>query len=238
MLSVKPWRAEAVFFFVAAQAACLLLGSTAIALLQKAGVAGFKSLDDFGSILIATLSFQGITWVLMAFFFRYHHVDWRDALGFRNKNRLRSLLLALGLVIVILPVALPLQSVSIALMNEIGWKPKNEEAVTLFTNASSRAEQVYLVLFALVLAPVAEEFIFRGVLFPFLKQHAMPKTAWIGLNLFFAFVHADAAIFIPLFILSLALTWLYEKTDNLLAPIFTHALFNTANLILLKFFSQ
>ena len=41
----------------------------------------------------------------------------------------------------------------------------------------------------------------------------------------------------PLFVLALALTWLYEKTDNLLAPIAAHSLFNAANLVVL-FFAQ
>ena len=41
------------------------------------------------------------------------------------------------------------------------------------------------------------------------------------------------AIFIPLFVLALALTWLYEKTGSLLAPIVAHSLFNAANLALL-----
>jgi len=31
------------------------------------------------------------------------------------------------------------------------------------------------------------------------------------------------------------LTWLYEKTDCLLAPILVHSLFNAANLVLLLF---
>jgi membrane protease YdiL (CAAX protease family) len=238
MLSAKPWRLEAVCLFIAAQALCVLMGGTTISLLQKIGVSGFKSLDDFGCIVVGTLSFQGATWILMAFFFRYHHVDWRDALGLRNKRWPRSLLLALALVIIILPIALPLQSVSIGLMDKMGWKPRNEEAVTLLTNASSPATQIYLIVFAIVLAPVAEEFIFRGLLFPFLKQHGFPKTAWLGVNLFFALIHGNAAIFISLFVLSLALTWLYEKTDVLLAPIFAHALFNTANLVLLKYSQQ
>lgn len=238
MLSVKPWRPEAVFFFIVAQALCIFTGAIVINVFQKAGVPGFKSLDDFACIVVGTLSFQGVTWVLMALFFRYHKVDWRDALGLRNKKWPLSLLLALGLVIIILPVALPLQAVSIKFMDKIGWAPKTEEAVTLLTNASSHAAQIYLVIFAVALAPVAEEFIFRGVLFPFLKQHGMPKTAWLGVNLFFALIHGDAAAFISLFAFSLALTWLYEKTDVLLAPMFAHALFNAANLVLLRYSTQ
>jgi membrane protease YdiL (CAAX protease family) len=237
MLSAKPWRTEAVIFFIMAQALCFLTGGLAIGLLQKAGVTGFKSMDDSGCILVGTLCFQGATWILMAFFFHFHHVDWREELGLKNKNLLRSLLLTVALVIVILPVALALQYVSATLMTKIGWKPSDEMAVTLLTNASTPAMQIYLFFFAVVLAPVAEEFIFRGVLFPFLKQLGLIKTAWIGVNLFFAFIHGDAGIFIPLFVLALALTWLYEKTDNLLAPIVAHGLFNAINLVILKFFS-
>ena len=36
----------------------------------------------------------------------------------------------------------------------------------------------------------------------------------------------NAPTFVPLFVFALALTWLYERTDNLLAPITAHALFN------------
>jgi membrane protease YdiL (CAAX protease family) len=86
-----------------------------------------------------------------------------------------------------------------------------------------------------VLAPVAEEFIFRGMLYPFVKQLGWPRLAWIGVSFAFALIHDDAATFVPLFVLALALTWLYEKTDNLLAPIAAHSLFNAANLVILCF---
>jgi membrane protease YdiL (CAAX protease family) len=93
--------------------------------------------------------------------------------------------------------------------------------------------RVYLGAFAVVLAPVAEEFIFRGMLYPFVKQLGSPRLAWVGVSFAFALIHDDAATFVPLFVLALALTWLYEKTDNLLAPITAHALFNATNLIVL-----
>ncbi len=54
-----------------------------------------------------------------------------------------------------------------------------------------------------------------------------------GVSFLFALIHGSAAIFIPLFALALALTWLYEKTGNLLAPIVVHGLFNAVNLVLL-----
>ena len=233
MLSLKPWRGEAVLFFIAAQISCLIFGGGTGALLHKAGVPGFRADSNFGTIFLETFSFQGVACFLMWIFFRIHDVDWRDVLGFRKPTLLRSLLLSLGMVIYVLPVALELQQVSLAMMEKIHWAPQNEAAVELMTEAGSIASKVYLAIFALVLVPVAEEFIFRGVLFPFIKQLGFPKTAWIGVNLFFALIHADAGIFISLFFLALALTWLYEITDSLVAPIFAHALFNAANLVVL-----
>jgi membrane protease YdiL (CAAX protease family) len=238
MLSAKPWRPEAVAFFIAVQAICLFSGVLAVLYLQKAGVAGFKSLGDPGSILLASLSFQGVTWVLMALFFRYHNVRWKEGLGLDKKRWPLSLLLALGAMIVILPVAYLLQQESITLMEKIGWKPQEEEAVALVVNASSLPAQAYLAFFAIILAPVAEEFIFRGMLFPFIKQLGFPKLAWIVPSLIFALMHGNAAVFVPLFVLALAFTWLYETTDCLLAPIFAHALFNMAGFVLIKFVPQ
>ena len=93
--------------------------------------------------------------------------------------------------------------------------------------------RVYLGAFAVVLAPVAEEFIFRGMLYPLVKQLGSPRYAFFGISAIFALIHLDAGTLVPLFVLALALTWLYEKTDNLLAPIVAHSLFNGANLVVL-----
>lgn len=238
MLSVKPWRADAVFFFVVAQVAFVLLGGVLMGLLQKIGVAGFKGDNDFGTILIGTMTFQGATWFLMFIFFRRHDVRLAEGLGLRNRNLLRSLALAAVVTLFALLIGYCLQGVSVKLMEKVGWTPKDEEAVMLVTNASSRASAIYLGFFAVVLAPVAEEFIFRGMLFPFIKQLGFPKTAWIGVSLLFALVHLAPADFVPLFVLALALTWLYEKTDTLLAPIFAHALFNAVGLALIDLSPQ
>ena len=103
----------------------------------------------------------------------------------------------------------------------------------LLAGAKSWWTRVYVGAFAVVIAPVAEEFIFRGVLYPFVKQLGSPRYAFFGINAIFALIHLDAATLVPLFVLALALTWLYERTDNLLAPITAHSLFNAANLIVL-----
>jgi len=57
-----------VLLFCGVQLLCIAAGVVVATLLHKAGLNGFKDEDDIGNILVATLSFQGMTWGLMFFF--------------------------------------------------------------------------------------------------------------------------------------------------------------------------
>jgi len=203
--------------------------------LQKAGLAAFQPPDGFGAVLMGTLGFQGVTWLLIGFFLRQHQVGWGKAFGFHGPQLSRTLLMAVLLGIAILPVAWGLQYLSVEVLSRLGWPPEEQVAVALISGAKSWWLKLYLGGFAVVLAPVAEEFIFRGMLYPFVKQLGSPRSAFFGTSAVFALIHLDVDTLVPLFVLALALTWLYEKTDNLLAPIVAHALFNAANFGLLLY---
>ncbi|MGB7768921.1 MAG: type II CAAX endopeptidase family protein [Verrucomicrobiia bacterium] len=238
MLSAKPWRREMVIWFCAAQLASLGLGLAMIGLLQKAGFTAFQPPAGSGAVLVGTLAFQGATWVLIPFFLRQHQVNWRDAFGLRQAELTRAWFPAVGAVCLFLPVAWLLQYVSIDTLTRIGWPPENEAAVMVLTGARTWWLRGYLCLFTVAIGPVAEEFIFRGMLYPFVKQCGWPRLAWFGVSFVFALIHWDAAAFVPLFLLALVLTWLYERTGSLLAPILAHALFNAVNLVLLCWFQH
>lgn len=233
MLSQKPWRGEAVIQLIAALFVSLLFAAIMAGLLGQFGVAAFKSPDSFANVLVGTLGFQGVAWIFIFIFLKLHDVDWRDVLGRRGPDLTKALLLAAGLLLVMLPVVLGLQKASALALEKIGWPADDQRAVELFAHAKSIWMRGYLVLFAVGIAPVAEEFIFRGILYPFVKRLGWPKTAWLGVSFLFALIHLNAPTFLPLFVFALALTWLYERTDKLIAPILAHSLFNGANVIIL-----
>ena len=216
-----------------AQIVCLGLGVVAVSLLHKSGVAGFQHDESFGIIVVGTLCLQGAAWPLIWIFLRQHGLGWRAAFGFRGPALLRALLLAIGFITVILPVVLLLQFLSVHTLEMLGLPAENQAPVKLLAAAESTWSTAYLGVFAIVIAPVAEEFIFRGMLFPFIKQLGYTTLAWCGVSFLFALIPTNLPTFVPLFVLALALTWLYERTDNLLAPITAHALFNTVNYIVL-----
>ncbi|MBT6789950.1 MAG: CPBP family intramembrane metalloprotease, partial [Verrucomicrobia bacterium] len=73
----------------------------------------------------------------------------------------------------------------------------------------------------------------RGILYPAVKQLGHPRVAVIGTALLFALFHVNLLTFASLTAVALSLIVLYEFTDNLLAPITAHAVFNASNLIML-----
>ena len=181
MLSAKPWRVEVVVWFCAAQLVSLCVGLTLIGVLQKAGFAAFQPPAGAGAVLLGTLAFQGATWVLIFIFLRLHQVNWRDAFGLHRTALNRAWLPAVPVVILFLPpVVLLLHSAFVYVFTRIGWQPQAETAVTVVMSAKAWWLRVYLGVFTVAIAPVAEEFIFRGMLYPFIKQSGWPRLAWLG----------------------------------------------------------
>ena len=87
-------------------------------------------------------------------------------------------------------------------------------------------ERVFLGALAVFLAPVAEEVIFRGILYPAIKQAGYPRTALWATSLLFGAIHQNLVAFVPLAGFSLLLIYLYEKTGSLWASITAHSILN------------
>ncbi|MDQ3688833.1 MAG: CPBP family intramembrane metalloprotease [Chloroflexota bacterium] len=96
--------------------------------------------------------------------------------------------------------------------------------------AAERAIQILdpwlVVLAVVILAPIAEEVFFRGVVFNAWLREGGRRWAFIGSSALFAVIHASVVALVPIFVLGLALAWIYQRTGNLLAPIAMHAVVN------------
>ena len=83
----------------------------------------------------------------------------------------------------------------------------------------------WFVLLILLLAPVFEEFIFRGLLFKGMRRTSRPFLAIIGSATVFALVHPPISA-LPVFGLGIATAISFERTGLLIAPIATHVIYN------------
>ena len=91
--------------------------------------------------------------------------------------------------------------------------------------------QVFLA--AVVIAPLCEEFLFRGYFYGVAKRYLGPLAGAFVTSLLFAAIHVNLASLPGLFVLALCLTAAYERTGSLLVPIGMHALYNFSSLLLL-----
>lgn len=94
----------------------------------------------------------------------------------------------------------------------------------------------------IIIAPILEEFLFRGVLQNFLKKYLKRSYAILLSSAIFAFAHfsvaqklANITILGSLFVLAIFLGFLYEKQKSLVSPIFLHATFNAISVLNLIF---
>ncbi|MEK7707632.1 MAG: type II CAAX endopeptidase family protein [Verrucomicrobiota bacterium] len=184
--------------------------------------------------IIATLSFQGVALVFIWRFVREHQLGWRDAFGFPVSWKM-ALFLGMVAACIALPVGLGLQMASAEIMSLLNVKPEMQPAIQALKNTVTWMDRLALGVAASGFAPVAEEMLFRGILYPAVKQAGFPRLALWGTSLLFAVVHWNVATFVPLLLLAIVLTLLYEKTNNLLTPITAHALFNALNFAMFYF---
>lgn len=106
---------------------------------------------------------------------------------------------------------------------------QNQHIVNEMMNAQENEKRLMLILGACVIAPFAEEIIFRGYLYPVVKRFTEPVVAAIFTGVIFGAIHGQVWAVIPLSIFGILLAVLYEKSGSIWACILCHGMFNTIN---------
>jgi membrane protease YdiL (CAAX protease family) len=144
---------------------------------------------------------------------------------------------AFGAAVVFLLAAYPLIGLVAALAQKfMKTEIEPQELVRFFVEAQQEANFssiVSTIFLGVVLAPVAEEVIFRGYLHGVTKRYAGVFAATVFNSALFAAIHLDHGALPALFVLAVCLTVAYEATGSLLVSISMHALFNLITFILL-----
>lgn len=213
----------------------MLLGILVVNGYESIGTEAGHQHRDLFVFVVGIFSFHAVGLVLVNVFLRQHQISWSEAFGFNQPRLGRALLLATIVAIVMLPIALSLTEVSSKILRFFHMPVEAQQAVRVMQAASSRLELLLHGVAAIFLAPFVEELVFRGILYPAIKQRGFHKLALWGTSFFFALTHSNMMILLPLTVLAIILTFLYETTNNLMAPIVTHSLFNAANYAYLIF---
>ena len=136
--------------------------------------------------------------------------------------------------VLVLPLILVAALISQGLFAQPDQEHSFQPVLVVFRDAATPGWfRWWLAGVAVILAPVVEEVLFRGVVLPVMLQKNGVWMSLVGCSLLFAVVHGHLPAMLPLFALGMGLGAAYLYTGDLLVPIGMHALFNGVSLLVL-----
>lgn len=194
------------------------------------GEAGNTSI---GPLIVGMIFMLMIAAVLLAYL-RIRGLNPAELFGMRQLTMKAALFSAAGwLVLVYVAMVLSRRYLENNLFGGSWPDDSEQDPVKTFQQAGGPALKLILAAGAVIIAPIAEETIFRGFIYGVVKSYSERWFAAIFTSLVFAAVHQHVGSLPALFVLAMGFALAYEATGCLLVPMFMHALFNALNLALL-----
>ena len=150
-------------------------------------------------------------------------------------RQFKALALAPLVYLAALPLLLLVTGASQLLLQHLfGIEPELQEVAKIFSQDLSVLQVLYAVM-AIVVAPLYEEIMFRGLVFPYVVKHVGLAQGTLIVSVLFAIMHFHLPSFAPLLLLSAILCLTYWRTGSLWVSIGVHVIFNTVSILVLAF---
>jgi hypothetical protein len=122
-----------------------------------------------------------------------------------------------------------------SLVETLTHQQHQQQVVEMFKAVKNPAVMVFFGVFAITLAPIAEEIVFRVFIFNVGLRYG---GFWLGAvvsGVLFGLAHGDLFVLAPLALGGLVLCYVYYRTRNAYASMITHGLFNSITVFALIF---
>ncbi len=117
----------------------------------------------------------------------------------------------------------------------LGTPSSKQSIVEFFSDSQTSEQRVLIIILAVAIAPLVEEFVFRFFLYGVVRRYAGRFAGLVLNSALFAVVHAHVPSAAPLFVLGACFTLAYEWSGSILVSMSMHALFNSLTLTALAF---
>ncbi|HBA85653.1 MAG TPA: hypothetical protein DCZ95_16350 [Verrucomicrobia bacterium] len=184
-------------------------------------------------IIVQSVGFHGIGLLAIAGLLKQFGATWKGVFGLRSKRFFKALGTGLVFYLASMPFLWFYSLLYQAALKHIGYEPSWQEVALVLTGDQPLWIRIYFFFMGIVLAPVFEEVVFRGILLPYFAQKWGVSRSVILISLLFAGIHFHIPALGPLFVISLALSLAYISTRSILVPIAMHGIFNAVNLTLM-----
>ena len=174
-----------------------------------------------------------LTLLILAWMFVYPARVARRRTGWPQLPRARAVVIEAACALLALPAVLVAQTLIIqALVSVFGPSAWPTAPLEPIARSPRRFESLAFTLLVVLVAPVAEEVFFRGLLYNALRQRLRPLLAVPLQAVVFGLLHpfglADST---AVALVGLALAVVYEWRKTLLSPVVLHALLNVVGLV-------
>ena len=160
-------------------------------------------------------------------FIRAGRGHWKD-LGFRSIRWGKELLVGIAGYAAVVPLFFLILFFLIIVVQIFSYEPPPHPLVEVFLEEERSPGLIaYSLFLACVAGPILEEIFFRGFCYPAFKKRWGVGWALILSAAFFSLIHQNAFAFLPVFVLGLALGYLYEKRGTLVPSIVLHIVHNS-----------
>ena len=182
--------------------------------------------------LLANFLLTGCVVLVIVTFLQFRGFDVGSLGGFFRLNFIRTL----STGVILLFFAYPLILMSDAITQQLfGGGSSKQNIVEFFSGSRTIQQRMMIIVFAIAIAPIVEEFLFRFFIYGVLKRYFGRLLGVTFSALLFAAAHAHLPSFAPLFVLGSCFAIAYEWSGSILVPMTMHALFNASQLIELAF---
>lgn len=198
-----------------------------------------ENIDKLSSLYITStfLFFIIPVSILIFYLIDFRHNNIIDIFGLKNNlSKLFFYIFSALLIIFFTQIIVDNVFIKPFFVKYIWGKIESQSVIEIFKNTDSFKLKFIITISACIIAPITEEIWFRGYFYKILKKYNGKIPAIIITSLFFSLIHYHLPTFVPLFLLSVIIIWAYEKSQNLLVPIFIHASFNSIMIMLLFFY--
>jgi membrane protease YdiL (CAAX protease family) len=156
---------------------------------------------------------------------------WREALGFRGLEARQ----VPPLLLVLIGAVTVFSEIYVVIQRFVPVPAEFEAMLRDLLELTNPADSLATLTIAIVIAPILEEALFRGVILNGLARRYGPQSASFWTAVFFAVFHLyNPWQVVPTFFLGLVLAWLVLTTRSLLSAIVVHTMFNAASLTLVQ----
>jgi membrane protease YdiL (CAAX protease family) len=162
--------------------------------------------------------------------FRGFDVSWLG--GFFRLSFIRTLSTGAVLLFFAYPLILSADTITQQLF---GGGSSKQNIVEFFSGSRTIQQRMMIIVFAVAIAPVVEEFLFRFFIYGVLKRYFGRLLGVTFSALLFAAAHAHFPSFAPLFVLGSCFAIAYEWSGSILVAMTMHSLFNSLTLTALAF---